>query len=734
MPQTATASDLDFSQQGDLVDQPLDFSDQGELVAAPTPTPSATIGADTSFRARHPTLSKLRDNPLTDFVIGPSPTGPDMTQMQRESGRGGGILSPDPNIHPIPRVTAAPASGKTGQVLAAVKNIPANLANSVAGNPLAFALPGGKLLSTVFALQMASDVPAEYRNAKKVVDDPKATLQDKIEAVAAPIATSTMAGLSASHAASGLMPERAEIPPGIAAAAKALPKTAAEVLKVQPPPTTEEPNAGSQQKTAEVGSDVRPQPVEGQQPVPQPPGGGGIQPQTTGRVQEGVQAPPTGPQPETLRPAIKVNGTVYPAQTGETDHLAIITRLKAGPLPDLTGQVEEGFVGKDGQFQSRKQGAATTGLPTATEPGKLHSSDLTEKPINPGGAPSALPPELQALHNKVAGPAGFAAKQTGWTFDGVDPQGGTKETDTSPQPALRFTDRRRGSPTEGITTYFPVDSKYPDIVKALNEKAGTKPAESGTVAPPSETKPAPTPTSRRLPSYNRPPDVLDALEATGKINIASARAIRQGYNPPKSARQYFDFSGGGSDISKALQGVQESASGNFTRLQTEEDLLDAIDKAGPGRHGMRNAASAEARAAEAEVKTNKGKMRAGPGAATRPDLVPTGPDLSTDAGNPDIHGVANRVREEMAKAGTAEHPVSGQGIAPKDSVEHGRKLLWQGVDPEQAMQNYERTGRFNDEDVAVIRAWGEQLAHTERRVEEKFGTDSDQYPAGSGGE
>ena len=119
-------------------------------------------------------------------------------------------------------------------------------------------------------------------------------------------------------------------------------------------------------------------------------------------------------------------------------------------------------------------------------------------------------------------------------------------------------------------------------------------------------------------------------------------------------------------------------------------------------------------------------MDAGPGAATRPDLV-GGPDLPTDPGNPDVYGIAARVREERAKSGRVAPVPPGKGVTAEDSVENGRLLLERGANPEHIMSNFEQTGRFSASDMAVVRAHGEQLARDARAIEEKYGTDSDEY-------
>ncbi len=84
------------------------------------------------------------------------------------------------------------------------------------------------------------------------------------------------------------------------------------------------------------------------------------------------QPAPAEARPETaLTPAIRVQGKIF---TG-SNHLQAEAAAKSGGQPDLTG-MEEGFVGPDGRFIGREEAARVSGLPTATEPGKLHSTDL----------------------------------------------------------------------------------------------------------------------------------------------------------------------------------------------------------------------------------------------------------------------------------------------------------------------------------------------------------------------
>lgn len=73
------------------------------------------------------------------------------------------------------------------------------------------------------------------------------------------------------------------------------------------------------------------------------------------------------------KPAIQLpNGQV----TMGEDHVSAYEEAKK-TTPDTSG-AKEGFVDGQGNFISREEAAAKTGLPTDTEPGKLHSSDLPE--------------------------------------------------------------------------------------------------------------------------------------------------------------------------------------------------------------------------------------------------------------------------------------------------------------------------------------------------------------------
>jgi hypothetical protein len=106
-----------------------------------------------------------------------------------------------------------------------------------------------------------------------------------------------------------------------------------------------------------------------------------------------------------VKPAIQLpSGEVF---TGD-DHVSAYAKAKE-TTPDTSGS-KEGFVDAKGNFISREQAAQQTGLPTATEPGKLHSSDLPDETSTaPEPQPAApkveTPPEpVQQLPVETAGP------------------------------------------------------------------------------------------------------------------------------------------------------------------------------------------------------------------------------------------------------------------------------------------------------------------------------------------
>jgi hypothetical protein len=130
-------------------------------------------------------------------------------------------------------------------------------------------------------------------------------------------------------------------------------------------------------------------------------------------------------------------------------------------------------------------------------------------------------------------------------------------------------------------------------------------------------------------------------------------------------------------------------------------------------------------AATPEPAVEAGPGGAGPGTPHITEVPETG------AGG-EKYGIAERVREERAKAGQVEPVEPGQGINTPDSIERGREII--RADPESApklMAAFEADPAKNisADSMAVARAHGEALAAGARNIEERFGTESPEYEA-----
>ena len=277
---------------------------------------------------------------------------------------------------------------------------------------------------------------------------------------------------------------------------------------------------------------------------------------------------------------------------------------------DVTG-AKRGFVGPNG-FEDRTEAAATSGLPTTKEPGKLHSSDLINTPDSIMAMPDA---DLLKL---------------------------TSETDE--RGVRKFRVQEQGikwgaqQPAEALQA---IEAKAKDVQK----------------------------------------DMLAAMQDPKRTAEVSALQQRAQY------------------LASAAEGIR-GANGLGGVTATYDDLVKKGVIKQPEAVGMGGA-----KLGEVAVQ-----------------------------GNPDIHGVANRVREEMAKAGRAVPPVSGEGISAEKAVEWGRTLMDalqdKGITPEDLMREFERTKAVSFDAFAVARARGEQLAYIQTRIEEnpqEGGTDSDAY-------
>lgn len=111
-----------------------------------------------------------------------------------------------------------------------------------------------------------------------------------------------------------------------------------------------------------------------------------------------------------------------------------------------------------------------------------------------------------------------------------------------------------------------------------------------------------------------------------------------------------------------------------------------------------------------------------PNESTRPVIL---------SGDESTHGIAARVSEQRAEGGHIAPIEPGEGISAEASVQHGRDLLEAGRDPKAAMDDFQKTGKTSSDDIALVRAHGEQLAKAANEAADKFGVDSPEYKAAS---
>lgn len=123
------------------------------------------------------------------------------------------------------------------------------------------------------------------------------------------------------------------------------------------------------------------------------------------------------------------------------------------------------------------------------------------------------------------------------------------------------------------------------------------------------------------------------------------------------------------------------------------------------------------------TKPPKGPGPIGMGGAATGEIQATGP-----RGEP-THGIAARVLEQRRQQGVIAPVEPGEGISPEESIERGRQLLAQGVDPEGVLEDFDRTKAVSADGIAVVRAQGERLARTAYAMADAHGIHSPEYEA-----
>lgn len=94
----------------------------------------------------------------------------------------------------------------------------------------------------------------------------------------------------------------------------------------------------------------------------------------------------------------------------------------------------------------------------------------------------------------------------------------------------------------------------------------------------------------------------------------------------------------------------------------------------------------------------------------------------------DIYGIAQRIRDQRAKAGVTVKIEPGQGVSAVEAVIHGQDLIQQDpLYPQKAIETFKKDGSTSFEGISAVRAAGEKAWFDARRTEEKLGTESPEY-------
>ncbi len=285
----------------------------------------------------------------------------------------------EPAAAPVSPAAAAPAVVAGEHPLLAAANIVEQAAGRVEASGQ---VPAQKVADAIARVRMALEDARQQ--AAAIGQQPAAAAGEAIAGGQAAPASAADAAYAAAKAAldradaivagAGAPRPSGELPPvdatDVANALQAAIAATRQFHAVVNQPQTQEQNASSQQKAAEVYGDLRPQPVEGEETMPEPQSSGGVQPQagepTVAGAREGDQgtAQPTVPLGETVpleAPATEAPKAAAPAE----EAAAVAETAQAEPPKPVEG----------------------VGLPIGEGPGAATPAEFgPEKPFTTGAA------------------------------------------------------------------------------------------------------------------------------------------------------------------------------------------------------------------------------------------------------------------------------------------------------------------------------------------------------------
>jgi hypothetical protein len=113
--------------------------------------------------------------------------------------------------------------------------------------------------------------------------------------------------------------------------------------------------------------------------------------------------------------------------------------------------------------------------------------------------------------------------------------------------------------------------------------------------------------------------------------------------------------------------------------------------------------------------------------AVKGDTLPNTTPPATESPIPSTYGIAQRVADAHAAAGVIPPIEPGSGASPEELVAKGQDELENGADPLEAMKRFTDTGSINADDIALVRARGEELFNAANDAADQFGIESPEY-------
>ncbi len=666
---------------------------------------------------------KVADIPTRLHNIGKTPDSYGYQPTLEERSEGG---------KPIIRF---PRSQGTG-VVAGTENLLSSTAESMVGRPqsalvLPLTLGEGmlpKIASSVYGTTMAAQLPEEIQHAIEVVSDPKATTAQKTEAVGNPVVQAMFAKAMLGHATAEPKPAQGPLATG---EVLKMPQGAKPLAPIGEFPAAKALEGVKTEPVAPVAASEAPKPpqtppVEAKPAISQPEASKGA----AARLSDLKKIPEAVITPEqaTERDALQAKSdTVRQQMQGQ------VAQVKAAEIPTVEKVTEaekeqmvishEKLANQKADYQPAIKGASGKVYSNGQYHWEIYDNIHEQSPAELKGAKtgyidksgnflSLLDVARAEMKNKAAQPSTAQPLQRP-----VAPNVVSSET---PPPV------KAESVKPKVSTEPPPEQsgKVPTVAKA----AAKVEKQVKTVARTEGQRPAKEVKNELVSRLEAA--IQSAPEDSPEITVARekyAKAVKDN-RATDSAR---------SDLEKALGKhttkvtIDIPGDGTFTVWNTKENLTDLltrakrIDTSATKSVGVKYSGTSKADKEWIEQqKANPPKESEiiGMGGAVPSEFTPG----SGDAGR-ESYGIAERVRRERAAAGEVAEVPRGEGTTAPDSIEHGRDLLSAGADPEAALSNFEKTKRLSSDDMALVRARGEQLAQAARNIERKFGTGSPEF-------